>query len=108
MIISKLDFLDRAQLDRETLEVWIEEEWLVPSGTATEPAFSEADLARAKLIRDLRQDLGINDEGVGVILNLLDQVHGLRNALADMLQFVRERSVQSDAGSSMGQRQDRE
>jgi hypothetical protein len=35
-------------------------------------------------------------------------VHGLRKALADMLQFVRERSVQSDAGSSMGQRQDRE
>ncbi len=30
MIISKQDFLDRAQLDRETLEVWIEEEWLVP------------------------------------------------------------------------------
>jgi len=29
MIISKIDFLDRAQLDRETLEVWIEEEWLV-------------------------------------------------------------------------------
>jgi chaperone modulatory protein CbpM len=108
MIISKLDFLDRAQLDREALEVWIEEEWLVPSGTATEPAFSEADLARTKLIRDLRQDLGINDEGVGVILNLLDQVHGLRKALADMLQYVRERSVQSDAGSSMGQRQDRE
>ena len=36
MIISKLDFLDRAQLDRETLEVWIEEEWLVPSGAANE------------------------------------------------------------------------
>ena len=108
MIISKLDFLDRMQLDRETLEVWIEEEWLVPSGTATEPAFSEADLARAKLIRDLIQDLGVNDEGVGVILNLLDQVHGLRKALADMLQFVREQPAQSDAGSSMGQRQERE
>jgi hypothetical protein len=35
-------------------------------------------------------------------------VHGLRKALADMLQFVREQSIQSDAGSSMGQRQDRE
>ena len=53
MIISTQDFLARAQLDRETLEVWIEEEWLVPAGTATEPAFSEADLARAELIRDL-------------------------------------------------------
>lgn len=108
MIINKLDFLDRAQLNRETLEVWIGEEWLVPSGTATEPAFSEADLARAKLIRDLIQDLGVNDEGVGVILNLLDQVHGLRKALADMLQFVHERSAPSNSGTSMGRRQDRE
>ena len=108
MIISKLDFLDRAQLDGETLEVWIEEEWLVPSGTATELAFSEADLARAKLIQDLMQDLGVNDEGVGVILNLLDQVHGLRKVLADMLQSVREQSTPPDADSSMGQDQRRE
>jgi chaperone modulatory protein CbpM len=90
MIMSKLDFLDRAQLDRETLEVWIEEEWLVPIGSSTDLTFSEADLARAKLIQDLKQDLGVNDEGVGVILNLLDQVHGLRGALAEMLQSVRE------------------
>ena len=108
MIINKLDFLDRAQLDRETLEVWIEEEWLVPGQTDTELAFSEADLARAKLIRDLMQDLGINDEGVGVILNLLDQVHGLRKVLSDMLQTVREQSTPPDAGSSMGQDQNRE
>ena len=78
MIISKRDFLERAQLDRETLEVWIEEEWLIPTGTTTEVAFSEIDLARAKLIRDLKHDLGVNDEGVGVILNLLDQIYGLR------------------------------
>ena len=102
MIINKMEFLDRAQLDGETLEVWIEEEWLVPSGAATELAFSEADLARAKLIQDLIQDLGVNAEGVGVILNLLDQMHGLRKALADMLRSVRERSVPPDAGSSMG------
>ena len=100
MIISKLDFLDRAQLDRDTLEVWIEEEWLIPIAIAPDLVFSEADLARAKLIRDLKQDLGVNDEGVGVILNLLDQVHGLRRALAELLQAVRERSASPDAGSS--------
>jgi chaperone modulatory protein CbpM len=38
------------------------------------------------------QDLGVNDEGVGVILNLLDQLHGLRRALAGTLQSVRQRS----------------
>ena len=105
MIISKLEFLARAQLDSKTLEFWIEEEWLVPSVTAIDLAFSEADLARAQLIRDLRQDLGVNDEGVSVILSLLDQVHGLRKALADVLQAARERVSQPDAGGSM--RQDR-
>jgi chaperone modulatory protein CbpM len=92
MIISKLDFLYRAQLDHETLEIWIEEEWLVPSETMGEPEFSEADLARAKLIRDLKHDMGVNDEGVGIILNLLDQMHSLRKAMADMLPSKRERS----------------
>ena len=106
MIISKQEFLDRAQLDRETLEVWIEEEWLVPSGTAPEVAFSEADVARAELIRDLVQDLGVNDEGVGVIFNLLDQMHGLRRALADTLQSVRQRSALPDTDSSTGRNKD--
>ena len=94
-----MECLDRAQLDHGTLEVWIKEEWLVPSGTATAWTFSEADLARAQLIRDLMRDLGVNDEGVGVILNLLDQMHGLRKALAEVLQSVRERSAPPDIGS---------
>jgi chaperone modulatory protein CbpM len=106
-IIRKLDFLECAQLDRETLEVCIAEEWLLPSGTATEVAFSEMDLSRAKLIRDLKNDLGVNDEGVGVILNLLDQMHGLRRALAELLQSARERSAPADDPSSMDQGQGR-
>ena len=96
MIINKLDFLYRSQLDQETLEIWIQEEWLVPSETEGEPAFSEADLARAKLIRDLTHDMGVNDEGVGVILNLLDQVHSLRKALAEILRDARERSIAAE------------
>jgi chaperone modulatory protein CbpM len=101
MIISKPDFLERARLDRETLEVWIEEEWLLPSRTANELAFSEMDLARAKLIRDLKHDLGVNDEGVGVILNLLDQIHGLRKVMADLLQSAHEQSARVHEVSSI-------
>lgn len=90
MIIAKLEFLELARLDRQTLETWIAEEWLIPTQRAPEPAFSEMDLARAQLIRDLTQDLGVNNAGVGVILNLVDQVHGLRNALADVRDSMRE------------------
>ena len=54
------------------------------------------------------QDLGVNDEGVSVILNLLDQMYGLRRALADTLQSVRQRSAPPYIDSSMGRGQDHE
>jgi chaperone modulatory protein CbpM len=107
MTISKLDLIKRAKIDHETLELWIEEEWLIPAQNATGLAFSELDLARAKLIRDLTEHLGVNDEGVGVILNLLDQVHGLRKALADVLRSVQARSVHSGSDPSKGEHQSR-
>ena len=91
MTISKQEFLVRAQLQRETLEAWIEEEWLIPGESAGEVTFSDADVARAQLIRDLKNDLGINDEGVGAVLNLVDQVHGLRRVLTEVLRSVRSR-----------------
>ena len=85
MIITKSEFLLRAHLDQQTLEVWIQDEWLSPEPGEAEPIFSEADLARAGLIRDLQGDLGVNREGVGVILNLVDQIHSLRWALANRI-----------------------
>jgi chaperone modulatory protein CbpM len=85
MIISKTEFLYRAQADQETLQLWISEEWIAPQGPEAEPEFSEADLARAGLIRNLQKDMGVNTEGVGVILNLLDQIHSLRWALSERM-----------------------
>jgi chaperone modulatory protein CbpM len=90
-MITEREFLELAHLDRATLSIWIEEEWLIPGRAAHELAFTEMDLARANLIRDLKDNMGVNDEGLGVILHLLDQTHALRRALADALDFARER-----------------
>lgn len=91
MTITRHEFLLRARLDHGTLEAWIAEEWLIPGGTADDQAFTDADLARAALIRDLKHDLNVNDPGIGVILHLVDQVHGLRRTVADLLRDMRER-----------------
>ena len=72
--------------------MWIKEEWLLPREDATGQEFSEVDIARAYLIKDLKQDFGVNDEGIGVILNLIDQIHGLRRRLQDLLQTVRDKT----------------
>jgi len=92
MMINKREFLVRAQLEDNTLEAWIQEEWLIPAESTGEMTFSDADVARVQLIRDLKNDLGINDEGVGVILNLVDQVHGLRRVLTELLRSAHDRA----------------
>lgn len=94
MTFSTVEFLLRADLDEPTLEVWVAEGWLVPArGQGYE--FSEADLARAQLVRDLMEDLGVNAEGVGVILHLVDQMHGLRSALSE---YVKTRAEAIEGG----------
>jgi chaperone modulatory protein CbpM len=90
-MITEREFLERARLDRQTLTVWIEEEWLIPARQTDELAFTDMDLARANLIRDLKDNMGVNHEGLGVILHLLDQMHSLRRALAAALDSSRDR-----------------
>jgi len=62
-MITERDFLERARLDRRTLTVWIEEEWLIPARTADELSFTDMDLARANLIRDLKDNMGVEQRG---------------------------------------------
>jgi chaperone modulatory protein CbpM len=94
MKISKEEFLSLSGVGHETLNAWIEDEWLIPSGSSVELSFSEIDIARAQLIRDLQVDFGVNDEGVGVILNLVDQLYGMRRTLMELRQAVRTTSEQ--------------
>jgi len=78
------------------LETWIEAGWLAPPQTEPELMFSDVDLARAQLIRDLREDLGVNDEGISVILHLIDQMHGLRHSVRSLLEEMRPRATPAD------------
>jgi len=89
-MIDKRELLRHARMDAEMLEAWIEAGWLVPGGEAEVSGFSDVDLARAQLIRDLQRDMGVNEEGVSVILDLIDQIHGLRRTLRELLAAVSE------------------
>ena len=87
-MITVQEVLTIVRVDAASLEAWIEAGWLVPRRDAAGWAFSEMDLARARLIFDLKHDFGLNDEGVAVALELLDQIYGLRRALRDVLSGV--------------------
>ncbi len=70
------------------LEAWIAEQWIRPVRDDSGWIFAEADLARARLIRDLVDDLAIDSETVPVVLSLIDQNHALRRQLHDILAAI--------------------
>ena len=74
----------RSHLDPRMVDAWVEAEWLQPATARTGFDFSEADLARALLIKELTVDFGVNDEGIAIVLHLLDQLYGLRSLLKDI------------------------
>ena len=78
------DFLAQSGIRRETLTVWIEKAWITPAQGAAHVELTEVDVARAYLVRDLSDDLGVNEEGIDVALHLIDQIHGLRRLLSQL------------------------
>jgi chaperone modulatory protein CbpM len=88
------EFLLRARINAKVLDEWVEAGWLIPDQIDTGRRYSEVDLARAHLIRDLR-DLGINDEGIPVILDLIDQIYGLRRMLRGLLSTIKAQQQES-------------
>jgi chaperone modulatory protein CbpM len=64
------------------LEICVSAGWVVPGAARSGVRqFLEIDVARLKLIRELRLDLALGDEAVPVVLKLLDQIHALRYQL---------------------------
>src|SRR5215471_4500075 len=82
------EFLLAARVDATALETWVTAGWLIPRRDEEAADFSETDLARARLIRDLQHDMGVNEEAIPIILDLVDQVHGLRRMLREVATAV--------------------
>jgi chaperone modulatory protein CbpM len=68
------------------LRLWVSEGWVTPE----EDRFAEIDVARIRLVCQLRQDMNLNEDAVPVVLSLLDQLHGLRSELRTLTQALEE------------------
>ncbi len=84
MTMDEQEFLKTSGLKVQMLELWIEQEWLMPQRTPSGLFFEEIDVARVRLIRELQSGIGANDAGIDVILHLMDQLHGMRRAMAEL------------------------
>ncbi|NLR95414.1 MerR family transcriptional regulator [Rhizobium sp. P38BS-XIX] len=88
--MDEREFRLHLEIETTVLEVWISEGWLVPEETAQGRSFREADIARGQLILDLHNAMGVNEPGVDVVMDLVDQLHSLRATLRDLTDAVRQ------------------
>jgi chaperone modulatory protein CbpM len=71
---------------RETdLLAWVERGWVRPEDGLV---FHEIDVARVRLIHDLRFGMGVEDDAIPLILSLLDQVYALRGSLQSVMHAI--------------------
>jgi chaperone modulatory protein CbpM len=75
-------------LSEAELARWIEAEWVRPVRRAGEPVFSEGDLARVRLIVDLRATLEVEEATLPVVLSLVDQLYATRWQLRRVLEVA--------------------
>ncbi|NUS70395.1 MAG: MerR family transcriptional regulator [Ensifer adhaerens] len=83
------EFCEHLDIEVKVLRIWVEQRWLMPQEADAGWLFEDADLARARLIQDLTGPMGVNDNGVDVAMQLLDQVHSLRGRLAVLMSAIR-------------------
>ena len=71
---------------------WVERGWVQPDSTEAGWEFHEIDVARVRLLHDLRRDMDVGEDALPLVLSLLDQVYELRGTLRALLGELQSRS----------------
>ena len=99
MNMSEQDVLRRVTgVTRIRLQTWVQRGWIIPSASDEGVRYTEVDVARCDLIRQLRDDMGVENESVEIVLSLLDQVYGLRRELRAVMRAVESQPDDIRAG----------
>ena len=94
--MDDLEFRLYLKIDVVQLDLWIEQGWLIPETSDGRRQFRDADVARARLILDLMGNMGVNEAGVDIVMELVDELHGLRGTMGRLMTAIgkQERDVQ--------------
>lgn len=82
MISLKTLKLELHELNDEELGRWIAAALVRAEGQPGAWLFEDIDVARIRLILELRRDLEIEEESLPVVLSLLDQLYDMRRQMA--------------------------
>lgn len=79
MVLATVRGLDRRELDEFVAHGWVRPE----NGT-----FDDIDVARVRLLVELRHELAVEDETIPLVLSLLDRLYATRRQLKTLADAV--------------------
>lgn len=90
-------FCARLSIERRVYAVWVERGLIAPRPAPEgRLELAELDIARGRLILDLERQMGIDPTGIDIIVDLIDQIHGLRAALNVAMRRLEETTAGRD------------
>lgn len=89
MRLTEAEVVERSgRMSIRRLRLWVRNGWVAPVIGERGPVFDEIDVARVRLVCELKSDMNLNDDAVPVVLSLIDQLHGLRCELRSLAEAV--------------------
>lgn len=86
------ELIVEVRVERRHVTHWVEVGWLLPESVDNSWTFTDIDIARARLIRDLVEALEVNEAAVPVILDLIDQRQALEGRMRGLFAALSEES----------------
>jgi len=77
------------------VERWVARGLLRPTAEGDAWTFEAVDVARARLLAELADELGFDDESVETVIGLVDQVHTLRRQLNQLGEAIRQQPAET-------------
>lgn len=77
------EVLEITKISDERVYQFISYTWIEPVDIENE-RFDEEDIARIKLISELQDNLGVNDEAIPIVLHLIDQLNHMHRELSQI------------------------
>ncbi|HET9147178.1 MAG TPA: hypothetical protein VFN77_03950 [Acetobacteraceae bacterium] len=87
----------------EDVERWVVNRWVRADGEAGQYRFHDIDVARVRLIVELRDVMQVNEDALPVVLGLLDQLYALRRQMRRLGSALDE-TISEDARRSLAEK----
>lgn len=76
------------EITAKDIRHWIDNQWLRPETKEGNYLFKEIDEARARLILELRDHLGVSEDSMSLVLQLLDQLYTTRRQMRYLCEVI--------------------